>query len=239
MKATHFVLGIDHVSASGTQWSVEVYAKEYASLPISLDAPRNLLTDLFLDRSIESDGTIIGYWLPSHILAAGTAFSRGLEFKHQKRWSPKLFTLMTASYFRSRYTDLYGVDRDRVFDSRYIFNFVAKYRPGSFWELSTALIMMGGGPYTPLDIFGSRQAHRSILNESRYLTGRYPAYSSLNLRVSRAHFLNNRNVFVYLDILNVLNRENVAGYELDDWNATPDPSHQLGILPVLGIMYRF
>jgi hypothetical protein len=239
MRATHAILGIDHVSRAGTKWSVEVYAKEYESLPISLDAPRNLLTDLFLDRSLESDGTIIGYWLPSAITAAGTAYSRGIEFMHQKHWSPNFFTLVTASYFRSRYKDLYGVERDRVFDSRYIFNFVAKYRPGSFWELSGALIVRGGGPYTPFDWYRSRQAQRCVLDESNYLNHRYPGYSCLNLRISRAHFLNNRNVFVYLDILNVLNHDNVAGYEWDYGNIVPDASHQLAILPVLGIMYRF
>ncbi|MGB2906325.1 MAG: hypothetical protein WBB73_04450 [Candidatus Aminicenantaceae bacterium] len=46
-------------------------------------------------------------------------------------------------------------------------------------------------------------------------------------------------MYVYLDVLNVLNRENVAGYDLDFWSVVPDPDPQLGILPVLGLTYRF
>jgi hypothetical protein len=65
-----------------------------------------------------------------------------------------------------------GVTRNRIYDSRYILNIMAKYKSAPYWELSAGWIVMGGAPYTPLDVYRSSQAQRGISRSlCRWQTG--------------------------------------------------------------------
>ena len=239
MRAVHYVLGVDYATASGTRFSVEVYQKDYSRLPVCPDAPYQLLLDLFLDRSMGNFGSLIGYRLPTQVLGTGTAYCRGIELLFQNKWADTLSTTASATFFSSCFTDLEGVVRSRVFDSEYVINLIGRYTPTPQWTISASWIMMGGGPYTPVDMVRSQQAHAWTLDEYRYLGRRYPDYNRLNLRISREVFSPNRGLEIYLDILNVFDQENVARFDWDYWNRTRGEEHQLGIIPVFGIKYSF
>jgi hypothetical protein len=222
MQANHYVLGLEYMSLNGIRFTLELYSKEYDHLPISLDCPYNLLTDLTLDYSV--DGYFPAHILPSRIVDKGTASSRGVEFLFQKRWLSNFSTILSISYFRSLYTDLNGVTHSRVFDNQYVLNFLLKYRPYSQWEVSGRWISMGGSPYTPMDNKESMAAHTVILDRSQLLAFRFPVYNRINLRVSRLFFSQGKTIHVYAEVWNFLNQN------LD---------HQLGLIPLIGIKYQF
>jgi outer membrane receptor protein involved in Fe transport len=239
MQAVHFAGGLEYAAESGTRFSLEAYAKEYRRLPISPDEPRMLLTDLFLDRSINNELAPVGYLIPARIQGTGTAYSRGIELTYQRNWWSNLFTALSASYFRSRYTDLLGVTRNRIYDNRYVLNLVVKYAPHAKWELSAGWTLMGGAPYTPVDIRRSWEAREWILQESQYLLRRYPDYNRLNLRISRLFLAGSHPLHIYVDIMNVLNQRSTYNYGWDRWYGTWESESQLGIIPILGFKYEF
>lgn len=239
MQAVHFAGGLEYAAVSGTRFSLEAYAKEYRRLPLSPDAPRMLLTDLSLDRSINNELSPVGYMMPAHIQGTGTAYSRGIELTCQKNWLSSLFTALSATYFRSRYTDLLGVTRDRIYDNRYVLDLVIKYAPHPKWELSAGWTLMGGAPYTPLDIRRSWESREWVLQDSQFLLRRYPDYNRLNLRLSRLLSLGSRPMHIYMDIMNVLDQRSDYFYGWDRWRGTWESESQLGIIPILGIRYEF
>ncbi len=239
MQAVHFAGRMEYGSETGTRFALEAYAKEYRRLPISPDAPRMLLTDLCLDRSINNEIAPIGYLIPARIQGTGTAYSRGIELSYQRKWLSNFFTALSASYFRSRYTDLLGVTRDRIYDNRYVLNLVIKYAPHSKWELSAGWTLMGGAPYTPVDILRSWESQEWVLQDSLFLLRRYPDYNRLNLRLSRLLSLGGRPLLIYMDIMNVLDQRSDYFYGWDRWRGTWESESQLGIIPILGIKYEF
>lgn len=222
MHANHYVFGLEYHSVSGVRFTLEAYAKEYDHLPISLDCPYNLLTDLTLDYS--ADDYFPAHILPSRIVDKGTASSRGVELLLQKRWRSNLSTILCVSYFRSLYTDLSGKTHSRVFDNQYVLNLFLKYRPYNQWEVSGRWLSMGGSPYTPIDFKRSAAADTVILDRSQLLAFRFPVYSRVNLRVSRLFSFQGKTIHLYAEVWNFLNQN------LD---------HQLALIPLIGIKYQF
>jgi hypothetical protein len=150
-----------------------------------------------------------------------------------------LYGLIGASYFRSEYRDAFGVWRDRIYDNRFIFSAIGGYKPSGTWEFSARWTYAGGGPYTPFDEVLSSQARTGIIDQSRIMGSRYPAYHSLNLRVDKKFYFNAQYLGIYLSIWNAYNRENIAQYFWNETKNALDAQQQWSLLPVLGIEYEF
>lgn len=239
MKAAHYGLGLEYSSEVGTRITLETYWKGYSSLPISPEYPEMLVSDWMLDRSVDNEFFPTGYRLPVNIVDAGTADSRGIELLLQQKLVNNFHGMLSATYFRSRYKDLLGMQHDRMYDNRYAFSIAGGYRPNRFWELSLKGMLMGGSPYTPISVIDSIAAGECVFDASLFNRARYPDYYTFNLRVERHFFLERGRLSVYLDLWNVFNVENVHHYYWNMGSRAKEESQQLGILPILGIDYKF
>ncbi len=239
MRAVHYGLGFEYLNESGTRFSLSAYQKDYSHLPISPEAPYTLLTDLFLDNSLRNFSEPLCYRMPDLVLDTATAYSRGIEALLQKRWFADFISILSISCFQSRFTDLQGIKRSRIYDTQYIFNLVGKYTPSPRWEFSASWVFMGGAPYTPMDYLRSAQMQQIVLDESQYLALRQSGYSRLNIRITKSILIGQRSLLFYLDVINVLDIDNVKTYEWNLWSRMKEASHQLGIVPILGFKYRF
>ena len=153
----------------------------------------------------------------------------------------KFYGFLSISYFRSRYKDLSGETHDRVYDNQYTLSLSCGYKPFQSWEFSTKWTVFGGGPYTPIDVQASTECDRWILDNSKFLKSRYPAYSSLNLRVDKRFYFKASSLTLFLDVWNVFNRKNVLYYWYTRWweNFPIGETYQMGILPIFGIEFEF
>jgi outer membrane receptor protein involved in Fe transport len=230
MKSTHYILGLDYILKGGTKITLEFYDKEYENLPINPKYPNFLVTDrLAFDK----------YYLPEELVAEGTGRSRGVELMLQKKLVKKFYGILSASYFSSQYKDLSGSEWDRIYDNQYIFSLTGGFKPNKKWEMSLKWTILGGTPYTPIDVEQSKVRNKWILDESKFLGERYPTYNSLNLRVDRRFYFRNSYMIIYLDIWNLLNHKNVAYYSWDYDSNRVQTQYQMSILPVLGIEFEF
>ncbi|MDP4190816.1 MAG: TonB-dependent receptor [Bacteroidota bacterium] len=230
IQAYHIGAGFEYLLASDTKLSLEVYDKEYNKLPLSKDDPSLSVIDGGLT------GNSFGNY--NKLESTGKGYTRGAEVLVQKKLSDDFYGIISGSYFRSKYKDLQGIWRNRVYDNKFIFSFIGGYKPSKEWEFSLRWTYSGGCPYTPFDLERSMQAKSGIIDEGRINSERYPDYHTLNLRVDKKFFFSSQNLDIYLSVWNAYNRKNVSDYY---WNAdknSADTIYQWSIMPIFGIEYE-
>jgi len=239
MKAVHYLLGMELFLGHATKMTLEGYIKKYENLPITPERPRWLAMDYVVSWFRTNIYDPVGYRVPATLTDEGSGYSRGIELFIQKKLAKKFYGFLSASLFRSRYKDLSGETHNRVYDNRFIFNLSMGYKPNRHWEFSAKWSIMGGGPYTPIDVAASRQYDTWINDVSRFLQARFPSYNSLNLRLDKRFYFKGSSLTLYLDLWNALNHRNVRYYWWGIYEEEIRTTYQMGILPIFGVEFEF
>jgi hypothetical protein len=225
--AYHFVVGLERLVRPDTRLTVEVYDKEYDHFPLDPSQPQLFIIDQVVQTGL--------YFNPNRLVDSGRAYTRGVECLLQKKLADKVYGLVSAAFFRSRYRDGDGVWRDRAFDNRVTMQVEGGYKPNKKWEYSIRWLFGGGRPYTPFDEAASIEAVRGILDADNVHGDRLPDYHALNLRLDRRFYFRRSNLIAYLSIWNVYGRTNVSSYQ---WNEISNEAYALeqwGLRPILGL----
>jgi hypothetical protein len=230
-KAHHYILGTSHLLAEDTRLTVEGYYKSYENLPLDMYQPQFSVIDWVVDYD--------SYSVLRNLTDAGEALSYGIETTLQKKLVRGLYGLVSGSYSRSRYKDLLGTWRNRLYDNRVLFSVEAGYKPNNRWEYSLRWVFAGGNPYTPLNLEASQFYNRTVLDSTRVNQERRPDYHSLNLRLDHHTYWKSASLVWYVSIWNVYNRKNVAFYYWDKSDRSEGVAHQWGILPIVGFELEF
>jgi len=239
MKATHYTLGLEMYLGGGTKVTLEWYHKSYDCLPISPKRPLWLAMDYTVARFRDNQYYPVGYRVERTLTDGGSGDSRGVEFFLHKKLVQNFYGFLSASYFRARYKDLNGATHNRVYDNRYTLNLSCGYKPNRLWEFSAKWTLIGGGPYTPYDVAQSTENFWPVYDAAQFLMKRFPAYSSVNLRVDKRLYFGGSSLTLYLDLWNAFNRKNVLFYWWDSMEERVGTDHQLEILPILGVEFEF
>lgn len=229
--ARHFILGLSQLLGSGVRLTIDAYYKDYDHFPVDPDQPGAF----YVDELIYG-----GDYMPHQVLIDnGKARSYGVELSLQKKLAEKIYGMVCASWFRSRYKDFNGIWRNRVFDNRVIFAVEGGYKPDHRWELSLRWTYAGGTPYTPFDIEKSTAFESGILDLSRINGERNPSIHSLNVRCDRRFYFKKTNLILYLDIWNAYNQKNVGFRYWNNDENRPDVIYQWRFLPIFGVEFEF
>ncbi len=227
--ALHFILGFDYYIGDDSKLTLELYDKEYRNFPMSPEAP-----NIFL-----GDSENPGFNQPITFQDNGKAYARGIELMLQKKLAQDFHGIVSASFFRSRYEDLDGVTRNRMFDNRYLFSLIGGYKASEVWEFSVRFNLSGGRAYTPFDLQASIESGSGIRDFSRVNSEYIPPYHSLNLRADRRIFFDNASLVLFASIWNIYNRSNVLEYEFEPALDEIVPEHQFSLLPIIGVEFEF
>jgi len=238
MKATHYILGFKYFPGDGTKLSIEAYSKQYRNLPVNPDYPYALYSDWLLDRTVDNIYGPGAYFSLTSLKDTTSGYSRGIELLVQKKLVDRFYAIVSASFFRSLYKDLNGILHPRIYDNRYVINLAGMYTIGRKWEFSLRLTMMGGAPYTAIDIEKSIVQSDWTLDQAKFNSARYLDYNTMNIRINRRFRLGGSKLLLYLEILNLFDTQNIDSYYWGRWNGISE-EHQLPILPILGIEYSF
>ena len=230
-RAYHYVLGLSHLLTEDTKLTVELYDKEYRDNPMD---PTQ--AELFvLDEAVDA-GIIMNH---ERLVDNGRAFSRGIEAMVQKKLAEDFYGVVAASYFRSRYRDLNGTWRDRLYDNKVTTTIEGGYKPNADWEFSLRWLLAGGAPYTPFDEEASAELHRGVYDRSRVNDNRLPDYHSLNVRADRRFHFNTSTLIVYLSIWNAYGRQNISKFNWNEIDNKRESEKMWGTFPVFGVEYKF
>ena len=226
-KATHYIIGMEHLLNENTRLTLELYQKEYDNFPLDPLQPSIFIIDNSYFNNYEE------------LHDDAEALSRGIEIMVQKKLAKDFYGLASASFFRSRYKGADGKWRNRNFDNRVTVSIEGGYKPGNKWEFSARWIYAGGVPYTPFNIEESILNHRAVFDKNNINKSRYPDYHSLNVRFDRRFNFDRSNIIFYLSVWNAYNRKNIANYFWNDKEQNQDAVYQWGVLPIFGVEYEF
>ena len=230
MQARHFIVGVDYLLTPDTKLTVEAYEKQYRNMPIQ-DAGNTLGDPSY---ALDNRGELLG-----SLVSKGKAYSRGLEVLLQKKLAEQVYGLASASLFRSRYTDAQGIDRNRLFDTRILFNVIGGYKPNDIWEFSVRWSYSGGRPVTPLDEDASAQFGDEVWDISSFNAERLPAYHALFVRVDRRFNFKSSNMVGFISLWNAYSRSNVEDYFWNIKENRTDERNQFSLLPIIGFEFEF
>ena len=217
--------------------SAEGFYKAYSDYPVSASDPRISLANL------GGDYGIVG---AEPLLPVGEGRAYGVEFSAQKKLTKRVYGLGAYTLGWSEFTGADGVFRPSAWDIRHNVSLTGGVRLGR-WEIGSRLVVQSGRPFTPFDLAASEQEYaisrRGVPDLDRLNAERTPGYARWDLRVDRRFGIGRSvNGVVYLDVQNVLDRENVFGLEYTEDPAEPDRLREqtnVGRLPTIGFSVEF
>jgi carboxypeptidase-like protein/TonB-dependent receptor-like protein len=231
-RAIHYIIGLEHMLSADTRLTMEVYRKDYDNFPLDPEQP-----DAFIiDEAYYQSGYMLNH---DELFDTGKARSEGVELMIQKKLATDFYGLASCAYFKTRYRDLNGKWRDRIFDNRIVASIEGGYKPNYLWEFSCRWLYAGGVPYTPFDKDLSTQFNQGIYDTSQLNAKRYPDYHSLNVRFDRRFHFNTSNLVFYLSIWNAYGQKNIATYYWNQAENKKDVIYQWTMLPIFGLEYEF
>lgn len=217
--------------------ALEGYAKAYDDYPVSASDPRVSLANL------GGDFGIVG---AEPLVSVGQGRAYGVEVSAQKRLTSRVYGLGSYTLGWSEFTGADGVYRPSAWDVRHSVSASGGVRLGG-WEVGTRVTAQSGRPFTPYDLAASEVEYalsrRGVIDLDRLNSERTPAYARIDVRVDRRFALGRRvNGVVYLDVQNVLDRENVFALQYTEDPAEPDRLREqtnVGRLPTIGFSVEF
>jgi outer membrane receptor protein involved in Fe transport len=233
-RAQHLVASLEHSFDARFNLRLEAYRKKYRSLMPRFENifdPLVLIPELQIDRArIDADSAV----------AEGFEFSLNGERLNDLSW--------WASYSWSRSTDtIAGRTLERNWDQTHTLSAGVSIDWGK-WGASAAALLHTGWPKTILLAESVTNTDGSVGLEVEVEpgNGRYAAFQSLDLRVSRSFEPPKGDLTAFLEVTNAYNRENPCCTE---YTVPPDASGNpflqakegtwLPLVPSLGLVWRF
>ena len=261
--ARHYVAGIEHVLDEGLKATVEFYYKEYNKLAVEEEyvysADKTFRSDKMLSIG-ERTAKGIDFFLQQKQVSDyyGTlSFTYSKTTEKDPRVNDPRFEPINVGSYPSQYDYPYLftlVAGKVVKDFRTVLDetpFFIKYPTmilpfSDDMEIGFRFRYASGKPYTPR-VFTRYQQHRvgkiawsaGMWTRSGEINSeRFPDYQRLDIQwLSRWHEPG-YNIVVFLEVENIYNRKNVAGYQYNS-DGTIDDVYQYAFFPVGGVIVEF
>ncbi len=220
------VVGLDRKLGQGFLVRVEGYEKDFSQL-------------------IVSEGVTVHSLYSASYANAGTGYARGVEFFLHREPTERFFGWISYAFSDSERQDgpqagsgqnLHVFD----FDEPNVFSAVAHYKLTPGWDVGFKWVYSTGLPYTP--VVGSIPT--TILNYYIPLTGgvnssRLPDYERLDLSTSLTTVYDTWQWKVYVEIINVLNNQDVLGFQYNADYSKRALVDDLPFLPYIGFEAKY
>ncbi len=236
-RAEHRTLGFE--TNWGTAWNLrlEAYQKRLTDVRPRFE---NQLNPIELFPEIEPDRILV---------APERAETAGLELMVKHRgdgpWS------WWASYAFSKAEDLIdGEWVPRAWDQPHAVNFAVNFAPGERWNFNLAGIYHTGWPTTAI--------HAELVQDSGGIPGvdlslgprneeRFDDYVRIDLRASRTFRVGDGSLLLFVEVMNLLDRENLGRIDsLDLWldhngdlQVSENREYGIPIIPTFGLRWTF
>ncbi len=234
-QAEHRLLSFEHTWPGKLSLRVELYQKLFTDV---MSRWENLLNPIEILPELEADRVLVD---PERARAQGFEVALGRD--GGKRWS------WWASYANARAEDF--IDGDwvpRAWDQRHTVSFDVNFRPSAGWNFNLGGVYHSGWPTTAVlaEWTTGPQGEPAIhVYPGPRNQERLEYYLRLDVRASRDFRLRRGTLSLYLEVMNLLNRENLARPESFWIYANPDGSLGVGndweafvpIIPSLGIRW--
>ncbi|MDH5300824.1 MAG: TonB-dependent receptor plug domain-containing protein [Gammaproteobacteria bacterium] len=223
-EAEHRIVGIKHKPSSVWTLQLELF-----------DKPMDKLVTF-----------VNGKLPPDNYQNLGYGYARGVDVLIKRDLQNRRTGWLAYSYLEARRAGADGVLRKFSGDQPH--TLTAMWSQGlsgdwKKWDLGFRFQYHTGQPYDPVLGTTTDGNGRTVpIYPSKKNAARLPDYWQLDMRLDRAFLYNTWKMNFYVDILNVLNRANVTGYDYgSEWERVNDPIEQTGapLFPTFGIEAEF
>ena len=174
----------------------------------------------------------------------GEGYAYGFETFLLKKHSPqsRLSGWVSYSYSVTKEKDHETPLHFRDFDQTHSLSLVLKVKPLSNFSIDAQYKYADGFPWTPIvkDSGGNPQFDETgEIIIGKISSERYPYYERLDVRISwNKNFSNSFNLIIYLEVINILGRNNVYQYYWSDDYRTRFKSYMLPRMPFFGVKFE-
>lgn len=210
IRAEHSVVGIER-RVDDWSWKVEAYYKDY-------------------DRLILADPQL-------NYRNGGSGHAYGVETLIKKsagRWSGWTALSFSKSIRRNGDTGKsFPMDYDQPVNITTVINWQADAR----WLFGIKWTAHSGNPYSPFTGFSNTIPSAPVYGSLN--SARLPNYHRLDFRAERSVAYDTWVIRYYIDILNLYNHKNVAGYHYNADYSVRTTVYQLPLIPSFGVQVEF
>lgn len=229
-RAHHAVIGYRGALGGVARVQVEAYAQRLVDVPVAADSSFSLL-------NLRQDWTFA-----EPLIGEGAGENVGVELTLERPLRAGVYTLLTASLFRSRYRGGDGVWRATRFDQGYAVNALGGWEicigDTDLLSLNARLAALGGERYSPVDEAASALRGDVIFDATRAFAERMPAVWLLDF--TAMYRLNGQRVsqVVALQLKNALAAKDTA-LDYNSRHGTVEQVREGYPLPVLSYTLEF
>jgi hypothetical protein len=230
LKAVHVIMGTEYLFASDTRLMVEGYIKRYYDYPVSIYDPYSIYINY---------GAIIGVNLLDEAVSEGKGLIHGIDISFQKKLTDfGFYGGANLSFLRSRFRALAGPLQRSDFDfgQQLILNAGYVFKNGLSFGVNTRYTK--GRPFTPFDLESAALYYTPVYINDEYNNKRMPDYFRIDLRTEYKFEIWKNEGIVYIEVLNLLNKDNVYLYTWDYGKSAVKTFYHFGRIPVLGFNYK-
>lgn len=228
-RAYHTDLGVEQTLGASMRWQVTFYNRE----------ERDLLRQVGFEERLLPDGGIAGIVRDAPWITALDGYARGVELLVQRRAPTGLTGWLSYTYGVNRYDDRITHESfDGDFDQRHTFNAYGTYR---ITNRSSVGARVRAGSNVPAPGYWEERDGGYYLSDRRNLV-RVPPYTRIDLRGSRTFNLKSTRLTLFVEVINLLDRENARFITPDTdglGRATGLFESMLPRLPSAGILIEF
>ena len=234
-KAAHVVIGFNHNFNNDLRLKAEVYYQYLYDVPVMPDDTTHTFCSLNFGSGFTND----------KFVNKGTGRNYGVELTLEKFFSDDWYMLSTASLFESKYTMPDNIERNTLFNSKYIFNVVGgkEYKVGKAKQniLGTNIRMMWRGGYrtVPVDLAESNLQNKDVRDYSRAFETKAPDYFRVDVGIS---FRKNNPEWSWslsFDVQNLTSRLNVWDEYYSNETHNMESIYMVGLIPVINYRVEF
>ncbi len=233
-KSAHFVLGYDFQLNPSTHIKLETYYQHLYHVPVENDV-----------NSTYSLLNMVEDYTTLDLVNEGTGRNYGVEVTVERFLTNGFYYLGTLSLFESFYTPMDGVERRTRFSSNYVFNFLAgKEFPIGRAEKNKVLFingkvsLVGGAPYTPIDLEASRALGSEVLVDEAY-SERWDNLTTSNFSIGTRRNKGRTTREFKVDIQNVTNAQARANHYYIETTEEIYENKQLPFFPTISYSVSF
>ena len=234
-KAIHYVLGYDRMFGPNLHLKAEIYYQDLYDVPIE-DAPGSTFSMLN-----NSDGTVY-----TPLTNQGTGRNYGIELTLERYLDQGMYFMTSGSLYKSLYTAMDGIERNTAFDGGYNFNALG----GKEWKIgkpeknkvlfvNAKVTLIGGKPYTPINLDASREQGEEVRYEDRPFSAKGDDVFIFNFSIGTRRNKRNTTREFKIDIQNMTNHQAVVNQYYVSGAEDIVTSYQLQFFPTISYTISF
>jgi outer membrane receptor protein involved in Fe transport len=236
-RAEHRLLSLEHDISTNYDVRVELYEKKLTDVRPHYE---NLFNPIEIFPEIEADRVLV---------APDRSRAEGVEITVRRNGGRRLSWWLSYAWAKAE-DEIDGSWVPRSWDQRHSANFVVNYRPKDKWNFNLAGSYHTGWPTTGIEgeIVYDDNGYAYVVAHLQERNGeRLPYYLRIDFRASRTFQLRRSSCEVFLEVTNLLNRDNTARPEGFGYSSNPDGSLDIEVewegwmplIPALGFRWTF